>query len=60
MTYNISMFLMYFIHSSLYILVPYLYIASPTIPLPIAIHSFVFYICESVLHIHLFNFGIPW
>ena len=47
-------------HLSLYILVPFLYIASATFPLPIGIHSFVFYICDSILHTHSFNFGIPW
>ena len=36
----------YFIPNSLYLLLPYPYIAPPPFPLPLGNHSFVFYICE--------------
>ena len=43
---NISLLLTYFIHSSLYLLIPYPCLACPGFSLPIGIHSFV--LCESV------------
>ena len=45
---NISLLLTYFIHSSLYLLIPYPCLACPSFSLPVGIHSFVLCICESV------------
>ena len=49
------MLLIYFLHdiNSSYLLISYLkFVPSPF--LPFGNHKFVFYICESVLHIHSF------
>ena len=45
--YNISLLLIYFIHSSLYLLIPSPYLALP-FSLPTGNYQFVCYICESV------------
>ena len=54
--YGIFLFLIYFICSSLYLLIPYLLFVPSSIPLPFGNHKLVFYICESVslLYIHSF------
>ena len=46
--YNILLLLIYFIHSSLYLFVPYPYFAPHSIPLPTGNSQFVSCICESV------------
>ena len=47
MLYNISMLLISFKYSSLYLLIPsFTFVPSP-IPFPLGNHKFVFYICES-------------
>ena len=44
-----SFLLIYFIHNSLYLLIPYPYLAPPAFALPTSKNYFDFYSCESVL-----------
>ena len=46
--YAISLYLIYFIHSGLYCLIPYSYLAPPLFPLSTGNHWFALYIRESV------------
>ena len=49
---NISLLLMYFIHNSLYLIIPYPYFVPPHFLFPFVNYKFVFCVCESVLYIH--------
>ena len=46
--YHISLYLLYFIHSDWYLLIPYPYLAHTSSSLPTSKHWFVFGICEFV------------